>query len=175
MTGRRTAFFLLSLLLLSIPSASYGQLEKAPDFSLPNLEGERVNLKDLLGNGPILIDFWTTWCKPCLKYLPKLQELYQQYEERGLVVLAINVDGPRNLSKVRPFVRSLGIRFPVLLDENLEVLRRFRIFGMPASVLICSEGEVIRVHRGYKPGDEEILAQEIEKLLVRKEPKSGPE
>ncbi|UCE17148.1 MAG: redoxin domain-containing protein [Gemmatimonadota bacterium] len=172
MTGRKTVLFLLSLLLLGCVSASYGDTEKAPDFNLLTIEGEKVKLKDLLGKGPILIDFWATWCKPCIKYLPKLQDLYKEYGEKGFMVLAINEDGPRNLSKVKPFVNSLGLQFPILLDKNSQVLRRFRGFGIPISVLVNPEGEIVRVHRGYRPGDEKMWVEEIEKHLIVKEPKA---
>jgi len=83
----------------------------APDFSLPDLKGKRVNLQKLLEKGPVLVDFWATYCKPCLKAMPKFAEMHRNYEERGLTILGINEDGPRGQAKVRPFLKRLRIPY----------------------------------------------------------------
>jgi len=147
--------FVLFLLIL-YPNISFSQ-ENAPDFRLPDLKGKQVTLKSLLGKGPVVLDFWATWCKPCIKYLPKLQKVYDKYKEDGLIVVGINEDGPRNRAKIYPFIKSKRINFPNLIDANSQVMRRYRIMGLPATVIIAPNGEINKVHKSYKPGDEKIL------------------
>lgn len=151
---------MLLALLLSSPL-----LAKGPDFSLRDLDGNLVRLSDYLGKGPVVLDFWATWCKPCLKVLPKIEELYNEYEDKGLTVLAINQDGTRSASKVEPFVNSMGLSFPVLLDNEQEVVRLYQVSGFPTTILLDKEGNIVETLRGYRPGDEEKLKEKVESLL----------
>jgi len=155
----------LSVLFLST-NISLSQ-EIAPDFRLPDLKGKQVTFKSLLGKGPIVLDFWATWCKPCVKYLPKLQKIYDKYKGDGLIVVGINEDGPRNRAKINPFVKSKRINFPILIDANSQVMRNYRIMGLPATIIISPDGKIYKVHKSYKPGDEKILEKEIQELLSK--------
>jgi thiol-disulfide isomerase/thioredoxin len=91
---------------------------------LPDLEGRSVALASYLGKGPVVLDFWATWCKPCLAALPELQQLYTDLAPRGLQLVGINEDGQRNAAKVKPFAKTQGMTFPVLLDLNREAQTR---------------------------------------------------
>jgi thiol-disulfide isomerase/thioredoxin len=122
-------------------------------------------LRHALASGPVLIDFWATWCQPCLKALPKLDEIEDLYSPRGLKVVAVNEDGPRNLSRIRPFLKSRKLDFRVLLDLNSTVMNSYRIDSIPTTVLVDSSGEIVYFHRGYKPGDEVYLKRAIDELL----------
>ncbi|MFQ5601529.1 MAG: TlpA disulfide reductase family protein, partial [Candidatus Krumholzibacteriia bacterium] len=82
---------------------------------LEDVDGRRADLSSYLGTGPVVLDFWATWCKPCLAAFPELNELYEDLEPRGLQVVGINEDGPRNASKIKPFMKSHGYTFPVVL------------------------------------------------------------
>ncbi len=156
---------LLGLILLTAFQAE--AQEKAPDFQLMNLEGKQVALEDMLDKGPIVLDFWATWCKPCVKYMPKIQNIHEKYEDAGVIVLGINQDGPRSQSKVKPFIKSMGITFPTLIDNNNQVLRKYSLSSIPSTILISPEGKIVKVHKGYRPGDEKRLEAEIEKLLKK--------
>ena len=140
-------------------------VEKAPEFQLTDLNGKQVALKELLKKGPVIIDFWATWCKPCVKSLPEIQKLYQKYKNDSLTIVGINVDGPRNRSKVKPFVKSMGLEFPILIDENGEVIQRYRLMSIPSTVIVSSDGNIVKVLKGYRPGDENFLEKEIKELL----------
>jgi len=166
---------LLSLLtgvLLVSPALSeeeQAQLPQAPGFSLKDLDGQRVALDDLLGRGPILIDFWATWCKPCIKELPHLDDLYQKFRERGFQLVAISEDSPRSLSKVKSFVAGNRYEFLVLLDENSTVQRKFNFRALPYTVLLDRDGHMVHSRMGYRPGDERVLEEKLLALLEAQE------
>ncbi len=145
------------------------ELPLAPDFSLKDLDGKRVALSDLLGRGPVLIDFWATWCKPCVKELPHLHDLYLKYRDRGFQVVAVSEDSPRSLSKVKSFVAGNKYEFLVLLDENSAVQRKFNFRALPYTVLLDKDGHVIHSRVGYRPGDERVLEGMFLPLLEAQE------
>ena len=155
----------LTLTSWSVAEEEKDQLPTAPPFQIKNLEGERVSLKDLLGQGPVLISFWATWCKPCLKELPHLQKFYEQYKERRLQVVAISEDSPRSLSKVKSFIAGHRYTFLVLLDDNYSTQRKFNFRGLPFTVLLDKEGHMVYKRMGYRPGDEQVLLEQILPLL----------
>ena len=77
----------------------------------------------------------------------------------------INPDAPRNLAKVKPFARSIGITYPVLLDVNSEVMAQLRVTGVPTLLVVDAEREILLLHEGYRPGDARFLGEELERLL----------
>jgi peroxiredoxin len=144
------------------------QTKKAPDFTLPDIEGRNFSLEKNIGHGPIYISFWATWCKPCIEELKIIQKLYEKYKDQGFQVVAINTEGPKASAKVKSFVMSYGLTFTVLLDNDGEVFRRkFKGAAMPFTVMANSEGSVIFSAVGFRPGDEvEIEKKIIENLIV---------
>lgn len=138
-------------------------------LELPDLNGDIVALSSYLGRGPILVDFWATWCKPCLKALPELDALYAEWRERGLSVVAINEDGPRNAPKVKPFMQTNGYEFPVLLDLNREAQRRLQAVALPTTLLLDADGTVLHSSFGYDPGELDRIRPLIESLLPKPE------
>jgi len=144
---------------------------KAPDFTVQDIDGKQVKMSDYLGKNPILIDFWATWCNPCKVELPHLDNIYKKYQDQGLIFLAISEDSPRSVSKVKPYVRSKNYAAMVPLDPDGQVLRKF--FGentLPYTILIDREGKIVRTFTGYVPGQE----KEIEKLVAELVTKSSP-
>ena len=139
--------------------------EKRIRLVLPDLDGKIFSLEEELGKGPIVFDFWATWCKPCIKGLPKLQEIGEQYREKGVRVITINIDGPRNLSKSRPFLQRYGLKLPVLLDETNEVMKQFQLIAVPSTLIVSAAGELVFKHQGYRPGDEKKLREKLDELL----------
>lgn len=164
-------------LLVSSSVAKEGEEEEklpmAPDFQIKDLEGQRVALKDLLGQGPVLISFWATWCKPCVKELPHLQELYEKYKDQGFLVVAISEDAPRSISKVKSFIAGKRYDFLVLLDDNYSVQRKFNYRGLPYTVLLDKEGRIVYRRMGYRPGDELLLEEKIVPLMEEKPQQKG--
>jgi len=141
---------------------------KAPDFTLPALDGSTVRLSDHLGKGVILIDFWSTTCDPCLAEMPHLVELYKQYKDKGFTILAVSLDGPESRSLVSSVAHDKGMVFPVLLDEETSVVARYNPKReLPFSVLIGKDGSILQKRSGYQHGEEEKLKGEIEKALAQ--------
>jgi cytochrome c biogenesis protein CcmG/thiol:disulfide interchange protein DsbE len=160
--------------LVMLAVASIGSEGKAPDFALPNLDGKNVKLSQLLSQGPVLVDFWATWCKPCIKGFPALQQLHEKYRERGLTVLAVSVDSPKSRSRVAPFIKSQKFTFEVLLDTEGKVAQKYNAVAIPRTVLISSQGEIVYTSVGYKPTNEERLDEAVRSVLSAKTSGEGP-
>ncbi len=139
---------------------------KAPDFTLPSLDGSNVSLSDYVGKKVVLIDFWSTTCDPCMVEMPHLVELYKKYKDKGFIVLAVTLDGPESRAQVSSVVHDKGMIFPVLLDEETTVVSRYNPKKeMPFSVVIDKGGGIVSKHGGYTPGDEKKLEETLAKLM----------
>lgn len=168
MTDRRLAglaLVLAALLVLTGAGISAGADKRAPDFTLPNIDGEDVTLSELLEDGPVIVDFWATWCKPCIKAFPDLQEIFDSYENCGLRVVAISIDGPKSMSRVGSLIKSKGNTFEVLLDPNQKVARQFHVTSVPRTVLVDTDGNIAYAVTGYRPKNHEELAAAVARLL----------
>ncbi len=166
--GSLAGLLVLLAALLAVPAtaaAAPADLGPAPAFTLETHAGGRTSLADHLENGPVIIDFWATWCGPCRKALPHLQALQDQYRDQGLTVLAVSIDDPRNQPKIGGFVRSQKLDFPILLDGDSRVARLYRVASVPSTFLVSPEGRVVALHRGYRDGDEKLLAAEVAELF----------
>ena len=141
------------------------KVQIAVDFTARDLNGNKVQLKKLLENGPVLIDFWALWCVPCLKELPKIQEFRGRYKDRGLTVLAVNEDAANEQSKVKPFLKQKKFDFVVVVDEDKDLMNQFKVVNLPTTILLDKAGNVLYSHSGYKPGDEAELSKHLEALF----------
>lgn len=169
------SFFALALLLVGGCAPSPGPAndatralpaDAAPDFELPALAGGSVRLHDHLGKDVVLLDFWATFCQPCLVAMPELERLYAKYRARGLVVLGVSIDETAAQGRVRGEVAKLGVTFPILLDQETRVVSLYNPRATaPYSVLIGREGRVVGRREGYVHGDEQKLEQEIVRAL----------
>jgi peroxiredoxin len=114
---------------------------EAPDFTLMTLEGRPLQLRELKGK-LVLLNFWATWCAPCLHEMPSMERLYQTFKSTPFALLAVSMDR-QGEEVARPFVDRLKLTFPVLLDTTLEVGRKYGARGLPATYLIDPEGRLI--------------------------------
>jgi len=112
----------------------------APDFTLRNLQGNLEGLGDYR-NKVIVLNFWATWCAPCLEEMPAFEKLYRKYRSRGLTVLAVSLDKGDN-SKVRDFVDTNNLTFPVLIDSDGTAEKLYPSFTIPFTYVIDKEGRV---------------------------------
>jgi thiol-disulfide isomerase/thioredoxin len=156
----------LLILLLFFPAITLqGQIS---NVSLYTIDNEYVRLDDLKGEKLTIIDFWATWCKPCLIAIPELNEMYDKYKDQGVNIVGVNIDSPRNQSKVRPFAKSRGIDYPVVLDPDQEAMNEMNVVVFPTLMIFNKEGEMLYSHEGFRPGDQEIIREEIDKHLEGK-------
>jgi cytochrome c biogenesis protein CcmG/thiol:disulfide interchange protein DsbE len=155
---------MLSLSTASIANVEEGQV--APDFTLPDIrpDAPAVTLSALQGS-VVYVDFWASWCVPCLRSLPEINTLYQQYRDQGFKVLAITID--TELDHAEDFLLDLAepIEYLVLSDIDSDVMYEYGVRGMPTSFLIDRDGVVHKVHEGYRDGDIELLEQALLPLL----------
>ncbi len=154
--------FLLALLIFA---SGFGYNPEVPNFRLKNLNNRTVSFNSLKGEQFTVIDFWATWCKPCVKSIPKLVEMSDEFEDQGVQFIGISIDGPRNLAKVKPFARSLGMNYPILLDVNSEVMAKLSVRAVPTLLIVNANNEIVYVHEGYKAGEETEIREKILKLL----------
>jgi peroxiredoxin len=152
--------------LLVVPSKA----QNAINFTLKDLNGKETKLSDHIGEKIILINFWATWCLPCIKELPHLQRIYETYQDKEFIMFAISVDGPGTLAQVRSFVNRNNYNFPVLLDTESKVVALYnpRVL-LPYTILIDNDGQIYHVQQGYSPGDEVVLEDKILELFEPRE------
>ena len=162
-----SGLFLISFAFLTASSPSG---KKVPNVQVKDLKGSRISTADFKNDGkPIVINFWATWCKPCLLELNTIHDLYPDWqEETGVKIIAISIDDTRNSSKVAPFVRGRGWKYDVYLDENSDLRRALNVNNPPHTFLLNGNGEIVWEHNGYAPGDEKVLLKEIKKLTDKK-------
>ncbi len=147
---------------------------KAPDFTLPDLDGRNVSLSDFSGK-VVVLSFWAQWCGPCKAEMPYLEAMYKELQDQGLVILSISLDDAKNEPLVKQIIRSGQYTFPVLLDRNTEVVGLFNPRqSVPYTVVIGRDGAIHSKHEGYAPGDEVKLKVEVEALLGIGDPPSSP-
>ena len=160
---KKCLFSVLSTLLLTVTIQAGSVAGPAHDFTLQSRSGENVRLNELAGQ-VVLINFWASWCGPCRKEMPKLEELHQKYKDLGVTILGVNIDENPELSK--KVLKDIIVTFPILYDSENMVSRQYSIEAMPASFLVDRNGTFRFRHDGYKAGYENTYDQQI-KLLMR--------
>jgi len=124
--------------------------QAAPGFTLESIKGGKVALSDLKGK-VVILEFWATWCPPCKKMIPKLNDLHDRYASQGLVILALNLREEKD--EVKAFAKEEGIKYTVLLDPG-EVAEKYGVAYIPTAFLVDVDGKL--VNTGSHPGEEEF-------------------
>ena len=123
----------------------------APDFTLPDLDGQMVSLSDFAGKG-IILDFWATWCPPCVEEIPHFVELYEANKDKGFVIIGIVVEDTPEA--VREFVEKQKVTYPILLGDNDAVAKVAQAYGgvqyLPTTFLIRYDGRIVERFVGYQ-------------------------
>jgi thiol-disulfide isomerase/thioredoxin len=131
----------------------------APDFVLPAVVGPDITLTELRGK-PVVLNFWATWCPPCRAEMPYFEAVSQNYAGR---VAIIGVDQGETLEQVARFASSVGVTYPLLLDEDSSVSRVYQVNALPTTFFIDRRGVVREVHTGII--SQAVLEERIERLL----------
>ena len=136
--------------------------EPAPDFEIETIDGETFTLAEHKGK-VVVLDFWATWCKPCVKALPIIQKVTSGFADQGVVFVAVDLQEPNE--KVEAFMTKNGHSFTVGMDRKGAVAKLFKVGPIPQTVLIGKDGTVERVHIGLLPNLEQQLTEELETLI----------
>ncbi|WP_183183450.1 thiol-disulfide oxidoreductase ResA [Anoxybacteroides voinovskiense] len=131
----------------------------APDFELTDLNGNTHRLSDYRGKG-VFLNFWGTWCKPCEREMPFINEQYKAYKKQGVEVLAVNVGEPK--LSVQKFVDRFGLTFPVVIDREDQVMNAYEIDPLPTTFLIDKNGKIQAIITGTMT--EEKVKQYMESI-----------
>lgn len=163
----RELFLMTAISAAALVPSTALSLEKgelAPVFVLPDIQEAKpdIDLAALQGK-TVYVDFWASWCAPCLRSLPQINELYVKYKERGFEVIAINVDDP--IEDGRDFLLDTPLDYLIAADTDNAVLTQYGVIGMPTSFLIDPQGVVRMVHMGFKEKDIGIIEQELVAVL----------
>ncbi|MGC8738024.1 MAG: redoxin family protein [Candidatus Hydrogenedens sp.] len=137
--------------------------QKAPEFTLSTLDGKMVSLKDFQGKKVVVLDFWATWCPPCRRALPIVQETSNELKDKDVIFFAVNIDEDK--AKVADFVKNMGITLTVLLDTGGNVANSYKVTNIPRMFIIGKDGTIRAGHSGFSPEMKEDLKKEILEAL----------
>jgi len=143
--------------------AAEGRSSEGTAFTLPDISGKQARLQDFRGS-VVLLNFFATWCGPCREEMPSLEQLYQAYAGKGLVVVGISSD-VQGQDVVEPFVKKYALSFPVLLDPESTLSKPYRIRGLPTVYLLDKHGRVAGMHVGGADWNGAEAHGMIERLL----------
>jgi len=145
-----TALVLSSSVAHSAPPTA----NQAADFTLPSLDGDEKSRSDY--DSPVmLLHFWATWCKPCIKEMPEIEAAHLALKDAGLTVLTINTGD--SAKKARAYIEKRGFKFPVLLDKKWKAAEKYNVRGLPSSYFIDSTGTIFKKIEGGLLTEESII------------------
>jgi cytochrome c biogenesis protein CcmG/thiol:disulfide interchange protein DsbE len=139
---------------------------KIPDISIKTVDGKLFNTRAFSNNGkPVVIDFWATWCVPCVKELNAIADKYEYWKkETGVKIIIIAVDTVHNTTTVSSFVRNKGWLYDVYLDPDGTFQKAMYAMDTPCTFVIDGKGNVVWMHNEYQDGDEDKVFEELKKI-----------
>lgn len=157
---------LLLVMVLTMAGLHAQSKTDLPNVTVKDLNGKDVNISKIKNDGkPIVITFWATWCKPCIKEHEALNDVYEDWQdETGVKIYSVSIDDSRSSARVKPFVEGKGWEFETLLDVNSDLKRAMNVSNPPHTFLIDGKGKIVYQHSGYVDGSENELYKEIKKI-----------
>ena len=161
-------FTILSFVFVLISVVSFSQI---PNVDIKNIDGQIFSTENIENDGkPIIISFWATWCKPCVKELAAIDDVYEDWQdETGVKLIAVSIDNARSMKRVAPYVNGKDWDYEVLLDPNSDFKRAMNVVNVPHTFLIDGKGKIVYQHTTYADGDEEELYELVKKLAAGEE------
>lgn len=151
----------ICLILMTI-LAGFVFADAMPDFRLPDETGKNVSLSDLLGKGPVILDFWADYCQPCKQAMPYLNDLKLKYD--SLTVVLVSLDAPKTQAKAKVYLKGKDFRFVTLFDADKILAKKLNVVNPPHTFILDKSGEIVFSHLGFQPGMEKEYEKQIRKL-----------
>lgn len=143
------------------PSAS-----SARSFEGTDIDGEDFDLSDHLGTDVVILSFWSTWCEPCKAEMPTLQKIHEAHDGKGLKIVSISMDGPDTMAGVKPYIKSNGFSFTVLIDEDTSIAQSYNPRStLPFMVMLNRKGDIHKQIEGFQLSEADHLVQEVKALV----------
>ena len=155
-----------------VPNAGGGGIKEgdpAPIFSGVTIDEQKIDFAQLKGKKVVILDFWSIYCSSCIEEMPRLVEIHNEFKDKGLVVIGVNLDS-FGTHRVVKFMNGMEtkINFPVIIDKNRHVAQSFNAMVLPTTLVIDASGRIRFYHVGYKQGDEKhlrtIVAQAVKEI-----------
>ncbi len=165
----RKLIFTLFIALLGIAAAPLASAQ-LPSVNLKDTKGRTINTAKLYNGGnPFVISFFATWCKPCMRELRAIAEVYPDWQdETGMKMYIVSIDDAQNTNKVKPLVDGEGWEYEVLLDANSDFYRALGLQSVPHVIVCDGNGKIVYSHSGYTDGSETQIIKTIRDLKKKK-------
>ena len=153
------------LMITMMVVAAVAMHAQLPNVQLKDINGNTVQTGSISNNGkPVIISFWATWCKPCLRELKAIHEVYPDWQdETGVKMIIVSIDQTQDANKVKPLVDGNGWEYEVLLDPNSDFKRAMNVQNVPHVFVLDGKGKIVYNHAGYVDGGEEDIYEALEK------------
>jgi cytochrome c biogenesis protein CcmG/thiol:disulfide interchange protein DsbE len=162
---RRILFFLVMFFSIS-GRTQEAKISKIPSVQIKTMEGKSVNTLTFSNNGkPMVIDFWATWCVPCVMELNAIADKYEYWKrETGVKIIIVAVDTVHNTTTVSSFVKNKGWQYEVYLDQDQNLQKAMQVNDTPCTFVIDGSGKVVWMHNSYMEGDEDKVFEELKRI-----------
>ena len=172
---KKVLLLLTMILTVSVVFSQTGEkknMQQLPSVDVRTMEGEPFNTSQISNDGkPIILSFWALWCKPCIRELNTISEVYDEWiEETGVKLVAVSIDDTRSSSQVATFVNGQAWDYEVLLDPNSDFKREMNVNLIPHTFLIDGKGNIVWQHTSFSEGAELELIDQVRKVAKGESP-----